>query len=174
VTPARREALILAVAAAAALAGGGLAAALGLQAASGAAKLLGSRFVDLTGRGRQVGEWQGRTALVNFCATWCAPCREEMPMLSAAEQQYRSRGLSVIGIGIDSAVNVHAFASNYGIRYEMLVAGPEAIDLMRALGNSSGGLPFSVLLSPSGRLLHRKSGAFAASELRGVLESVLR
>jgi peroxiredoxin len=95
-------------------------------------------------------------------------------MLDAAEQQYAARGLSVIGIGIDSAAKVQLFSANYGANYQILVAGSEAIELMKALGNPLGGLPFSVLLSRAGRLLHRKLGAFAAPELQGVLEPALR
>jgi thiol-disulfide isomerase/thioredoxin len=174
VTPARREALILGATAAAALAGGGLVAALRLQSASGAARLLGAQFADLTGRERQLIEWRGRLGLINFWATWCEPCREEVHILDAAEQQYRSQGFSAIGIGIDSAANVRQFASNYKLSYQMLIAGPETIDLMRALGNSSGGLPFSVLLSRSGEVVHRKLGAFSAAELQQVVASLLR
>src|SRR3954468_2321041 len=139
----RREALILAGAGAAALAAGALVGALAIQSASGAGKLLSASFPDLSGRFRQLSEWQGGVTLFNFWATWCAPCREEMPLLDAAAARF---GIHAVGIGIDQASKIREFASNIGVRYEMLVADAGAIDLMKALGNASGALPFTVVL----------------------------
>jgi thiol-disulfide isomerase/thioredoxin len=109
--------------------------------------------------------------LFNFWATWCAPCREEMPILDAAARKY---SFSAVGIGIDSAVKIREFAANYGIRYEMLVAGVEAIQLMKNLGNPSGGLPFSLVLDRRGRVAHRKLGPLAEAELEGIVTPLLR
>jgi thiol-disulfide isomerase/thioredoxin len=109
--------------------------------------------------------------LFNFWATWCAPCREEMPVLEAAARNY---GFSAVGIGIDSAAKIGEFAAKYGIRYEMLVASADAIQLMKELGNSSGGLPFSLLLDRRGRVVYRKLGPFAEAELRGIVAPLLR
>jgi thiol-disulfide isomerase/thioredoxin len=167
----RREALILGVAGAAALAAGGIFGALAIQSASGAGKLLSASFRDLSDRPRRLSEWQGRVVLFNFWATWCAPCREEMPILDAAAQKY---GFSAVGIGIDSAVKIREFASNYGIRYEMLVAGAGAIQLMKDLGNSLGGLPFSLLLDRRGRVAYRKLGPLVGAELEGIVSPLLR
>lgn len=167
----RREALVLGAAGAVALAAGALVGALGVQSASGAGKLLSASFPDLSGRVRRLTEWQGRVVLFNFWATWCAPCREEMPVLDAAAQKF---WFSVVGIGIDLAVKVREFAANYGIRYEMLVAGADAIQLMKELGNSSGGLPFSLLLDRQGRIAHRKLGPLTGQELEGVVAPLLR
>jgi thiol-disulfide isomerase/thioredoxin len=167
----RREALVLGAAGAAALAAGGIVGALAIQSASGAGKLLSASFSDLSGRPRRLGEWQGRVVLFNFWATWCAPCREEMPLLDAGARKY---GFSVVGIGIDSAAKVREFAANYGIRYEMLVAGVEAIQLMKDLGNVSGGLPFTLVLDRRGRVAQRKLGPFSVPELEGIVTPLLR
>jgi thiol-disulfide isomerase/thioredoxin len=167
----RREALVLGTVGAVALAAGAVVGALGIQSTSGAARLLSASFPDLSGRQRRLTEWQGKVALFNFWATWCAPCREEMPLLDAAISKY---GLSVVGIGIDSAAKIREFTSNVGVRYEMLVSGPEAIMLMKAIGNPAGGLPFSVLLDRSGRIVHRQLGAFSSAELEGIVTSLLR
>ena len=169
-TPTRRETLILAAAGAAALAAGAVVGALGIQSASGAGELLSASFADLSGRARRLSEWQGRVVLFNFWATWCTPCREEMPILDAATQKSM---FAVVGIGIDSAVKIREFAANYGIRYEMLVAGAEAIQLMEELGNTSGGLPFSLLLDRRARVAHRKLGPFSEEELDGVVTTLL-
>ena len=167
----RREVLVLGAAGAAALAAGGIVGALAIQSASGAGKLLSASFSDLSGRSRRLSEWQGRVVLFNFWATWCAPCRQEMPILDAAARKY---SFSAVGIGIDSAVKISEFAANYGIRYEMLVAGVEAIQLMKNLGNPSGGLPFSLVLDRRGRVAHRKLGPLAEAELEGIVTPLLR
>jgi thiol-disulfide isomerase/thioredoxin len=167
----RRELLVLGGAGAAAAVAGGIVGALAIQSASGAGKLLSASFSDLSGRPRRLSEWLGRVVLFNFWATWCAPCREEMPVLEAAARNY---GFSAVGIGIDSAAKIGEFAAKYGIRYEMLVASADAIQLMKELGNSSGGLPFSLLLDRRGRVVYRKLGPFAEAELRGIVAPLLR
>jgi thiol-disulfide isomerase/thioredoxin len=167
----RREAILLGGVGATALAAGALVAALGVQSRSGAAKLLSTSFADLSGRTRRLSEWQGRLTLFNFWATWCAPCREEMPLLDALIRKY---GFSGVGIGVDSAAKIREFVANVGVKYEMLIAGPEAIPLMKELGNPSGGLPFSVLLDWHGRLAGRKLGPFVGPELEGMVVPLLR
>ena len=167
----RREAVIVAAAGAAALAAGAFVGALGIQSASGAGKLLSASFPDLSGRPRRLSEWQGRVALFNFWATWCVPCSEEMPVLDAATRRF---GVSVVGIGIDQAAKIREFAANIVVRYEMLVADASALELMKALGNGSGGLPFTVVLDRSGRIAARKLGAFSRAELEGVVAPLLR
>jgi len=167
----RRELLILGGAGAVALAAGAIVGALAIQSASGAGKLFSASFRDLSGRPRRLSEWQGRVVLFNFWATWCAPCREEMPLLDAAARKY---GFSVVGIGIDSAAKIGEFAANYRIRYEMLASDGDGIQLMKDLGNRSGGLPFSLLLDRQGRLAHRQLGPLSEAELAGIVTPLLR
>jgi len=167
----RREALILGGAGAVALAAGALVGALVNQSASGAGKLLSASFPDLSGRLRRLSEWQGRVTLFNFWATWCAPCREEMPLLDAATGRF---AISVVGIGIDSADKIREFVAKIGVRYEMLVANPTAIALMKDLGNPSAGLPFSLVLGRSGRIAARKLGPLDKAELEGIVTPLLR
>jgi thiol-disulfide isomerase/thioredoxin len=173
-TPGRRELLVLGAVGVAALAAGGVAGALAIQSRSGAASLLSGSFADLAGRPRKLSEWQGRVALVNFWATWCAPCLEEVPLIGAAAQKYREKGFSAIGIGIDNGDKIREFAAKFSVQYDFLVSGPEAVELMKRLGNPAGGLPFSVLLDRRGRIAERKLGPFRAGELEGVVEPLLR
>jgi len=172
--PGRREALILGVTGLGALVAGSVVGALALQSGSGAADLLAASFVDLTGRARPIREWQGRVLLCNFWATWCEPCREEVPLLNAAQQQYFARGLTIVGIGIDSVEKIREFSAKYRISYPSLVGNADAFTLLRRLGNRAGGLPYSVVLDRNGALASRKLGAFGRAELEQVLAGMLR
>jgi thiol-disulfide isomerase/thioredoxin len=144
--PGRRKALALAGVAAAAAAGGALVGALLVQSRSGAARLLSASFADLDGRARRLLEWRGQVVVCNFWATWCAPCREEVPLLVAAKQQYAGKPLEIVGIGIE---------------------------IMRELGNKAGALPYTVLLDRSGGLAGQRLGAFRKEELAEVLASLI-
>src|SRR2546425_10219002 len=117
---ARREALILGAIGAGAAVAGGLLGTLALQAQSGAADLLEAPFRDLSGTRRTLREWQGRVVVCNFWATWCAPCREEIPMLVAVREVFASKGAEIVGIGIDHAEKVVEFARTNGITYPVL------------------------------------------------------
>jgi thiol-disulfide isomerase/thioredoxin len=171
--PARREALILGAIGLGAAALGGMIGALALQSRSGAAALLSTQFLDLAGQPRRLLEWQGTIVVTNFWATWCAPCREEIPMLSAAAQHYLPRRVAIVGIGIDRATNISEFATTYLISYPLLVGGAKAIDLMRGLGNTAGGLPFTVVLDRRGVAAYHKLGALSRVELDGILAGML-
>jgi thiol-disulfide isomerase/thioredoxin len=170
----RRELLILGGVAGAAALAGGIAGALYLQWRNGAGTLLSSEFPDLTGRARRISEWQGRALLCNFWATWCAPCREELPLLDAAQQQHGTARFQVLGIGIDTAPNIREYLKVVNISFPVLVGEYSALALMRELGNRNGGLPFSVLLDSSGRVRDRRLGAYSALELSAEVGALLR
>lgn len=169
--PGRRDALILAGVGTVAAVAGGLAGVLALPA-SGAAKLLAANFVDLDGKPRRLLDWRSRGLLCNFWATWCAPCREEVPLLVAAKQQLSPDGVEIVGIGVDSADKIRDFSRTYKINYPLLVADATALDLLAALGNGPRGLPFSVGLDRGGALVWRRLGAVNEAELRQVLDSL--
>ena len=171
-TISRRDALWLGAAGTAAAVAGAVAGALALQSRSGAAELLAARYPDADGRVRRLLDWRGRVLLCNFWATWCAPCREEVPMLVAAKQQWASHGFEVVGIGIDSADNIREFSKTYQVNYPVLVADGSVLELMRKLGNRGGGLPYSVVLDRTGSIAERHLGALTAEDLRRVLESL--
>jgi len=172
--PGRREALILGSVGLAAAGAGAMVGVLGLQWRSGAAELLAARFVDLEGRPRRLLEWQGRALLCNFWATWCAPCREEIPMFVAARQHLPANNIEIAGIGIDHAEKIQEFVKIYKVNYPVLIGNATAIELMRALGNRQGGLPFTVLLDAKGALVQRWLGALTRQDLEGVLASFPR
>jgi thiol-disulfide isomerase/thioredoxin len=172
--PGRREVLILGAIGAGAAVAGGLVGALALQAQSGAADLLAASFLDLSGAKRTLREWQGRVVVCNFWATWCAPCREEIPMLVAVREVFAAKGVEIVGIGIDHAAKIAEFAKTYGITYPLFIAEARAVELMRRLGNGLGGLPYTVVLDRLGAVAHRRLGALTRAELEGVIRGLLR
>jgi thiol-disulfide isomerase/thioredoxin len=173
-SPGRRELLLLGGAGAAAAVAGAVAGAFFLQSHTGAAEALASTFHDLHGQPRRLSEWQGRPLLVNFWATWCAPCREELPLLDTARLQNAAKRLEVVGIAVDNADNVRDYLKATRVGYPILIANAHAIELMRRLGNRSGALPFSVTLDAAGRLRHRKLGPYSAAELDAEIAALLR
>jgi thiol-disulfide isomerase/thioredoxin len=170
----RRDVFILGSVAAGAAVVGGVVGALALQSGSGAAELLAASYPDLSGRTRRLSEWRGRGLVCNFWATWCAPCREELPLLDAAWRKYSSSGVEVLGIGIDTAPNIREYLKVVNIGYPVLVGEGSALGLMRSLGNRGGGLPFTVLLDPAGGVRQTKLGAFTAPELHSGIAALLR
>jgi len=176
VTPRRRELLILGGAGLAAAAAGFVAgpALLRLGGSPADDALAQAAFPDLDGKLRRLAEWRGRVVVCNFWATWCAPCREEIPLLLAARQKYASSGIEIVGIAIDNGVKVREFSSSFNISYPVLLAEADGLDLMRQLGNSGGGLPYTVIADQKGALVHRKLGALKQPELDGLLEPLAK
>jgi thiol-disulfide isomerase/thioredoxin len=162
---ARRELLALGAIGAVAAVGGAVFGVLGLQSKSGAAALLAAPFVDLQGSTTRLRDWPSRVVLCNFWATWCEPCREEVPLLIAAEHQFRDKGLEVAGIGFDNVGKLREFAETFAVNYRILIGPAGTPDLLRMLGDEAAALPFSVVLNAQRRIVHRKLGAWSKSEL---------
>jgi len=174
--PGRRELLILGGAGLAAGIAGFLAgpALLHLAGDPGGEALRAASFPDLQGRMRRLAEWSGRLLVCNFWATWCAPCREEIPLLLAARTKYAGFGVEIVGIAVDNAAKVREFAGSFKIAYPVLLAGADGLDLMRSLGNKEGGLPYTVVADRQGKPTRRKLGALKPAELDGILDDMLR
>jgi thiol-disulfide isomerase/thioredoxin len=176
----RREALILGVAGLAAAAAGFLVGPTVLQqvdkdeSRGGKRTLPAASLVDLAGRPRRLSEWRDRVLICNFWATWCAPCREEIPLLVATRSKYAFAGVEIVGIAVDNPAKVREFAASFSISYPILLAEADGLDLMRQLGNSAGGLPYTVVTDRQGSIVHRKLGAFKEADLDAVLGPLAR
>ncbi|HUD25479.1 MAG TPA: TlpA disulfide reductase family protein [Burkholderiaceae bacterium] len=121
---------------------------------------------DADGVQRPLKTWQGKLLIVNFWATWCTPCVEEMPELQRLVDQSQGRNLAVIGIGVDDADKVREFRSQHRLRFPLLVAGLEGMELAQRLGNTEAVLPYTALISPDGRLIEGHTGRIEGLKLR--------
>jgi thiol-disulfide isomerase/thioredoxin len=136
--------------------------------------LAAASFADLDGRQRSLADWKGKVLVCNFWATWCAPCREEIPMLVSMRDKYATSGVEIVGIAIDNAAKVRLFSASVRITYPILLGEADGLDLMRQLGNTGGGLPYTVITDRDGKPAHRKLGALKAEELDGFLGPLTR
>jgi peroxiredoxin len=138
------------------------------------AAILGIVLPDAEGREQALAQWRGKVLVVNFWATWCAPCREEMPQLVAAQARDGARGVQFVGIAVDDPVKVRAFAAEIGLNYPALIGGYGAIELSKTLGNDLSALPFTIVLDRQGRVAHAHLGPLKAAQLNDLLSSLLQ
>lgn len=119
-------------------------------------RLLASQLADSEGKPHRLEQWRGKTLIVNFWATWCPPCREEMPALSRFQTTNVTNGVQVVGIAVDSAANVNQYRIRNKTAYPLLIGDATTGELMRLMGNTQGGLPYTVIFGPDGtaRMAH--------------------
>lgn len=133
------------------------------------AALLATTFTDVRGERRALAQFQGKVVLLNFWATWCAPCREEMPAFNRLQQRWASAGVQFVGVSAEDPALVERFGRSLAIGYPLWTGGDEVRELSRRLGNASAVLPHSVLIGPGGEVLDVKVGAYKEPELEALL-----
>lgn len=124
-----------------------------------------SSFEGLQGERIAPGRFRGRPLLVNFWATWCPPCVEELPLINRFHHDQAARGWQVLGIAVDQAAPVARFLQRMPLDFPVALAGFAGTELSRSLGNANGALPFSVVFGADGAVRQRKLGRLSAEEL---------
>ena len=147
------------------------------QPAALAERIPGFKLTDRDGNLRSLADWQGKSLIVNFWATWCAPCRREIPLLGALQEQYGPDGFQVIGIAADFRDKVLAYADEAKIGYPLLIGEQDALDAAAAFGVQVVGFPFTVFSDSRGRVIACHVGELTqpvAGAILGAVERVNR
>ena len=134
--------------------------------ADGVAELWWSQqFETPDGAPLAVAPWRGKPLLVNFWATWCPPCVEELPLLDRFHQDQAKAGWQVVGLALDKPESVRTFLKKIPLQFPVGIAQSEGASLSKSLGNQAGGLPFTVVFGAQGGVLHRKMGKVSPADL---------
>ena len=132
-------------------------------------------LADLKGQPQGLGQWRGKVLVVNYWATWCLPCREEMPGFSRLQDKYRDKGVQFVGISIDTADKIIEFQKTTPVSYPLLIGDMTVMENSAKLGNSRQALPFTAVFDREGRLAATKLGRLSEPELdRRLAELVSR
>ncbi|SET26775.1 Thiol-disulfide isomerase or thioredoxin [Nitrosomonas marina] len=118
----------------------------------GAEAILSANLPDLDGVSQPIAQWKGDVIVANFWATWCTPCREEIPEFIEMQQQYGDQGLTFIGIAVDQLEKVLPYSKELGINYPVLVGGLNAMSFAEAAGNEMSVLPYTIVFDRQGKI----------------------
>lgn len=133
------------------------------QIAPGA--LFAASFSDTAGVSHALGEFQGKVLVLNFWATWCVPCREEMPAFARLQERWRNEGVQFVGLADDDAGKVDRFGRELAINYPLWVGRETVGELSRRLGNRLGVLPHTVIIAGNGQVLDSRVGPYTEENL---------
>jgi thiol-disulfide isomerase/thioredoxin len=118
-------------------------------------------------------QWQGKVLVVNFWASWCPPCIEEMPTLDLLSQEFLQQNVLFVGIGIDSPSNIREFLINTPVSYPIVIGGLEGSNLSKQLGNTQGALPYTIIINSKGKAVFSKLGKISEDELRKAIKEAI-
>ena len=130
-------------------------------------------FYDLEEKVQPLAQWKGKVMVINFWATWCPPCRAEIPEFIRFQKQYEKQGVLFVGIAIDQKSKVQAYAKEIGMNYPVLLGDLAGIDLARRIGNTEGGLPYSVIVDRNGKIVTTQLGTLSFEKLETTIKPLL-
>ncbi len=128
---------------------------------------------DTEGQLVKADDFDGKVVLVNFWATWCPPCKKEMPAFIELQEQYKSQGFEVVGIALDDEQSVRDFADTLGVNYPVMAAEYHGIELSRNYGNHIGALPFSVFVKRDGTIALTQTGELNRQQVEDIIKPLL-
>ncbi len=129
----------------------------------------GVTLPGLDGAPVSLAQYRGKPLVVNFWATWCGPCREEMPAFVKIQRDDGGKTVQFVGIGVDDADKLRQFATSIGLNYPSLVGGYGSLELSRTLGNTAMALPFTLVLDGAGKIVHTQLGPLPPDKLAAIL-----
>ncbi|MGZ8175574.1 MULTISPECIES: TlpA family protein disulfide reductase [Methylobacter] len=128
---------------------------------------------DLSGRQRNIAEWQGKVLVINFWATWCPPCLKEIPDFVALQEQYAAKGVQFIGIALEDKKPVAKYLSATAINYPILLGGDNGVTLAHQLGNSVDAVPYTLIVDRQGQIISRHPGEFSKEQILEIITPLL-
>jgi len=128
---------------------------------------------DPDGKPVNSADWKGKLLVVNFWASWCPPCVEEMPALSRLQTEFKQQNVVFVGIGIDSPSNIREFLQKTPVSYPIVLGGLEGSNLSKQMGNTQGALPYTVVINSKGKSIYTKLGKISEEELKKAINSAL-
>ncbi len=131
------------------------------------------KLKDLQGKVRDVKEWDGQVLMINFWATWCPPCRKEMPAFIKVQEKYKDKGFTIVGIALDKKQDVIDFTDPMGMNYPILMAEQEGPVLTKAYGNRLGVLPYTVIIDRKGNIVQRQRNELSFEQVEGMIKPLL-
>jgi thiol-disulfide isomerase/thioredoxin len=134
---------------------------------------LGHDWQDPDGKPANSANWQGKLLVVNFWASWCPPCVEEMPALSRLQTEFKQQNVLFVGIGIDSPSNIREFLKKTPVAYPIVIGGIDGSNISKEMGNTQGALPFTVVINSQGKAVSSKLGKISEDELRSIIKANL-
>ncbi len=128
---------------------------------------------DLQNKPQKIDQWRGKVVVVNFWATWCAPCRKEIPMFVKMQEKYGSKGLQFVGISIDQLDKTSEFSRYFDVNYPNLIGTFDAVEISRLAGNKQRALPYTVILDRKGRISATELGGLTQEKLEALVNPLL-
>lgn len=147
-------------------------------AEAAAAEAEGNRRIDFTlpdldGNDRELSEWDGDLVVLNFWATWCPPCKKEMPLFQETWEEHRDAGFNIVAVAVDEHSATQHFVDEFGIEFPILIGQDEAVEVGRQYGNRIGALPYTVLIDRDGIIRDTHRGEVEEADLQAWLDAYL-
>ena len=128
---------------------------------------------DVDGEQRSIAEWDGEVIMLNFWASWCPPCRREIPAFIELQEDFGDQGFQIVGLAIDDRQSVVDFTDPMGVNYPLLIGAGEGIDIAEAYGNDIGVLPYTVFIDRDGRIVEAHRSELHYEDVAAIIEPLL-
>lgn len=138
------------------------------------AQLLALTLPDVDAANQPLSQWRGKLLVVSFWATWCSPCREEMPGFSRLQNKFSAKGVQFVGIAFDKPDKVKQFSMETPVSYPLLIGSSALLPITAGLGNNAGALPFTVVIGKDGAMLQSRLGIWKEAAFEAILADLAK